>query len=54
MKSAFRGEQAKAVLLQCPTLTDKELIKDCRHCPPTTDAFRRWLSERISAFLLAN
>jgi 2-hydroxy-6-oxonona-2,4-dienedioate hydrolase len=37
-----------------PTLAATELIKDCRHCPPTTDAFRRWLSDRISAFLLAN
>jgi hypothetical protein len=37
-----------------PALADQELIKDCRHCPPTTDAFRRWLSERISGFLLAS
>lgn len=37
-----------------PTLAGTELLKDCRHCPPTTDAFRRWLSERISGFLLAN
>ncbi|PTL85721.1 alpha/beta fold hydrolase [Vitiosangium sp. GDMCC 1.1324] len=37
-----------------PSLAGKELIKDCRHCPPTTDDFRRWLSERISGFLLAS
>jgi pimeloyl-ACP methyl ester carboxylesterase len=37
-----------------PALTDQELLKNCLHCPPTTDAFRRWLSERISGFLLAN
>ncbi|MFL5355493.1 alpha/beta fold hydrolase [Archangium sp.] len=37
-----------------PTLAATELIKDCRHCPPTTDTFRRWLSDRISTFLLAN
>lgn len=36
------------------TLADTELIKDCRHCPPTTDTFRHWLSERISGFLLAS
>jgi pimeloyl-ACP methyl ester carboxylesterase len=35
-----------------PNLKDKELIANCRHCPPTTDAFRAWLSERISRFLL--
>lgn len=37
-----------------PGLADKELIKDCKHCPPTTDEFRRWLSDRIARFLLAN
>jgi 2-hydroxy-6-oxonona-2,4-dienedioate hydrolase len=35
-----------------PNLKDKELIANCRHCPPTTDAFRTWLSGRISRFLL--
>ncbi|KFE63993.1 alpha/beta fold hydrolase [Hyalangium minutum] len=34
-----------------PTLVGRELLKDCRHCPPTTDAFRRWLSDRLSDFL---
>lgn len=37
-----------------PTLAGVELLKECRHCPPTTDVFRRWLSERISGFLLAS
>jgi pimeloyl-ACP methyl ester carboxylesterase len=37
-----------------PTLADRELIQGCLHCPPTTDAFRRWLAERISGFLLAS
>lgn len=37
-----------------PSLAGKELLEDCRHCPPTTDAFRRWLSERISGFLFAS
>jgi pimeloyl-ACP methyl ester carboxylesterase len=37
-----------------PTLADRELLKDTLHSPPTTDAFRRWMSERISGFLLAN
>ncbi|RKH38724.1 alpha/beta fold hydrolase [Corallococcus sicarius] len=36
-----------------PTLEDEDLIADCRHCPPTTDAFRRWLADRLSRFLLA-
>jgi pimeloyl-ACP methyl ester carboxylesterase len=37
-----------------PTLTDTVLLKGCLHSPPTTDAFRRWLGERISGFLLAS
>jgi pimeloyl-ACP methyl ester carboxylesterase len=37
-----------------PALADRELIKDCRHCPPTTDAFRDWLGARIERFLLAS
>lgn len=35
-----------------PNLQGKELISNCRHCPPTTDEFRAWLSGRISRFLL--
>jgi len=35
-----------------PNLKDKELIANCRHCPPTTDEFRAWLSGRMSRFLL--
>jgi pimeloyl-ACP methyl ester carboxylesterase len=34
------------------TLAGIELIKGSHHCPPTTDAFRRWLSDRLGAFLL--
>ncbi|MBA3539208.1 MAG: alpha/beta hydrolase, partial [Deltaproteobacteria bacterium] len=37
-----------------PTLADTELIENCLHCPPTTDAFRSWLSDRVSRFLLAS
>ncbi len=33
-----------------PRLETTELIEG-RHCPPTTDEFRRWLSERISRFI---
>src|SRR5262249_17306615 len=30
---------------------EEELIPECRHCPPTTDEFRHWLSARITRFL---
>lgn len=35
-----------------PSLAGTELLEDCRHCPPTTDAFRRRLTDKISEFLL--
>ncbi len=34
-----------------PNLVTSELITDCRHSPPTTDAFRQWLCGRVGAFL---
>lgn len=37
-----------------PNLVDTELIADCNHCPPTTDTFRRWLSDRLGAFFQPN
>lgn len=35
-----------------PNLSDTHLLKDCRHCPPTNENFRAWLSERIKKFIL--
>jgi 2-hydroxy-6-oxonona-2,4-dienedioate hydrolase len=29
---------------------ETELLKDCNHSPPTTDAFRSWMAERIRTF----
>ena len=34
-----------------PRLAGTELIKGCKHSPPTTDEFRGWLSGKISTFL---
>jgi 2-hydroxy-6-oxonona-2,4-dienedioate hydrolase len=34
-----------------PKLAGTELIKDCRHSPPTTPEFRAWLTGKISTFL---
>jgi len=30
-----------------------ELIPECRHIPPMTDAFRGWMAERVTGFLAA-
>jgi pimeloyl-ACP methyl ester carboxylesterase len=52
---SFPGEKVLARAAELfPALTDKELIRDCNHCPPTTEEFRGWVSNRISQFLLAN
>jgi pimeloyl-ACP methyl ester carboxylesterase len=29
---------------------DGEVIAGCKHCPPTTPEFRRWLADRLSTF----
>jgi pimeloyl-ACP methyl ester carboxylesterase len=51
---SFPGERLLARASELfPTLADRELLQDCHHCPPTTDAFRAWLSRRIGDFLLA-
>ena len=30
---------------------DGEVISDCKHCPPTTPAFREWLAGRLAGVL---
>lgn len=51
---SFPGE---ALLARVPRLfkapVETELIKDCRHCPPTTPEFRAWLGGRLDSFLRA-
>ncbi|MFT3706036.1 MAG: alpha/beta hydrolase [Archangium sp.] len=32
-------------------LAGVEVVKDCRHCPPTTPEFRTWLGGRLEKFL---
>lgn len=40
-------ERAKELMPQA----EVELIENCRHSPPQTDEFRRWLSDRLTRFL---
>lgn len=48
---SFPGEKLLARAAQLfPTLAGTELI-EAQHSPPTTDAFRGWLSTRIATFL---
>lgn len=36
-----------------PGLCDTELLRESRHCPPTTPEFRAWLGKRVGDFLAA-
>lgn len=52
---SFPGEKLLARAAKVfPALAETELIEGCRHCPPTTEVFRQWLSNRITAFLTAS
>jgi 2-hydroxy-6-oxonona-2,4-dienedioate hydrolase len=33
-----------------PNVVGTELVANCKHCPPTTDEFRDWLSTKLDAF----
>jgi pimeloyl-ACP methyl ester carboxylesterase len=48
---SFPGQQLLARARELfQTLQGAELIRNSRHCPPTTDAFRGWLGERLTGF----
>jgi len=49
---SFPGEGLLARARELFPRVDRELIPESRHCPPTTDAFRRWLGDRLTSFLL--
>ncbi len=45
------GERLFARLEDLVPHAERELIEGCKHMPPTTDEFRAWLGERVTAFL---
>jgi 2-hydroxy-6-oxonona-2,4-dienedioate hydrolase len=48
---SFPGDKLIARAKQLfPTLAPHELLEGCRHSPPTTDAFRGWLADKLDAF----
>jgi pimeloyl-ACP methyl ester carboxylesterase len=48
---SFPGEKLiERVKTHIPNV-ETELIKGCKHSPPTTPEFRRWLAERIKTFI---
>ena len=32
---------------------ETELLESCKHCPPTTEAFRNWVGDRLTRFILS-
>jgi 2-hydroxy-6-oxonona-2,4-dienedioate hydrolase len=51
---SFPGGQVIERLEKLIPNVETELMENCRHCPPTTDEFRRWLARRVSQFLMAS
>jgi pimeloyl-ACP methyl ester carboxylesterase len=48
---SFPGEKLVKRVKQVIPHAEAELIPDCKHGPPTTDEFRRWLADRVTRFL---
>jgi pimeloyl-ACP methyl ester carboxylesterase len=49
---SFPGDRVLARAAELfPKLAGTELIKGCKHSPPTTDEFRGWLTGKIGKFL---
>ncbi|MEM9367740.1 MAG: alpha/beta hydrolase [Planctomycetota bacterium] len=48
---SFPGEELISRVRRLVPDADTELIENCKHCPPTTDAFRSWLATRVSDFV---
>jgi 2-hydroxy-6-oxonona-2,4-dienedioate hydrolase len=47
---SFPGDALMARVRSQVPHADGEVIPGCRHCPPTTDAFRAWLGGRLANF----
>jgi pimeloyl-ACP methyl ester carboxylesterase len=48
---SFPGEAVVRRMKSTVPHADGEVIRDCKHCPPTTPEFRGWLAERLTAFM---
>lgn len=48
---SFPGEKLLKRVKEIIPHAETEMIRDCKHMPPTTEEFRSWLGERVSRFL---
>jgi len=51
---SFPGERLLARVRPLVPNVETELLANCRHSPPTTPEFRRWLTGRIATFIDAH
>lgn len=49
---SFPGEAMVERVRTLVPNVEVELLRQCRHCPPTTPEFRSWLAERVTRFLV--
>lgn len=47
---SFPGDKLKDRLSVLCQGADIEVLKDCKHCTPSTPEFRRWLADRLDKF----
>jgi 2-hydroxy-6-oxonona-2,4-dienedioate hydrolase len=48
---SFPGRLIERRLSKVAPQIDVEIMKDCKHCPPTTPKFRNWLADRVTEFI---
>jgi len=48
---SFPGERVIARVDQLIPHAETDLLKDCKHCPPTDAEFRDWLASRLTRFM---
>jgi pimeloyl-ACP methyl ester carboxylesterase len=47
---SFPGEAVVRRIRAIAPKAEGEVIPDCKHCPPTTPEFRKWLADRLTSF----
>ena len=50
---SFPGEPMVARMRALVPGVDAEVVRGCKHCPPTTETFRRWFAQRIGDHVAA-
>lgn len=51
---SFPGQRVVRRILESVPHADCEVLRACKHCPPTTVEFQTWLADRLTAFLASD